>query len=168
MSRKTIDQADHFTQASPTLIVRGTTLEQRELVTLTNLAMTYSKEQLDVKMAQVYKNVALIKQKQKIEHDKAMVISERERAERNTPINLFIKVIQNRKQNPCALRTWGQNPQAVNNEVYREFCDLASRRGLPLSDEDIDFALNFLANLTSKSEEPQKASLTEKIKGVFK
>ena len=162
MSRKTIDQADHFAQASPSLIVRGTTPEQRELETLTRFALQYTREQFNIKLDRAYQNATTIQKRQAAEREAALKISEAERQRRNEPIQRFVRDIKGRHQNPDALSEWNKVTHEELDALNTEFNRLIRMRGVPLDQADQDFASTFLLTLLSKPNN-EKPSFRQKL-----
>jgi hypothetical protein len=111
---------------------------------------------------------AFLQEMEKIEQQKSLEL-EKERQKRleeqNRPINKFIKALRYYQANPTILDDFDKTTSKEEKiRVLREFQELAYKRALPLSKEQI---LGGIAWLTAKTQENgenhQKLSLTEKI-----
>lgn len=89
-----------------------------------------------------------------------------QRKAENTPLNNFIKSVKQKNANYDALNTWvKETPNEQRKETLMQFENLASRRGLPLTEEQIAFAIPFLnSTITATQPEPQAASFLNRIK----
>jgi len=140
-----------FAQASPTLIVRGTTPQEQRLQLLTELILNNGDEAFDQMLSEAYERAARVREHQAEAKAKRIAESEREKAERDTPINKLIRAINNRKAYPEALNEFSTLTSEETKRLFDDFITLAAKRGLPLDQSEIDYGLNYLNTLLIKN-----------------
>jgi hypothetical protein len=91
------------------------------------------------------RRMTAVEEKQRLIEQERRVKAEAEKISANTPFNRFVHAVKLKNHSIDDLTTWTNGTSTAEKiSVLQEFQRLKNSRGLPLSDELIDFGLSYL------------------------